>query len=92
MPFEKGRAKTGGRKKGVRNKPKPFQIVLANLEQAVKDRAVLEHGNPHGQELLDRLASAVYRYRDYVLLHNDPKYRWGPKNRVNGKLPPKVNW
>jgi hypothetical protein len=93
MPlFEKGRSKTGGRRKGVPNKPKRFEVTLATLEQAVKDRAVLEHGNPRGQELLARLASAVYRYRDYVLLHNHPKYRWGPKNRVNGKLPPKVNW
>jgi hypothetical protein len=90
MPvFEKGHPKFGGRKKGVPNKPKPFQVVLAKLEQAIKDRAAAEHHNPHGQELLDRLAAAVYRYRNYVIIHNTPKYRWGPKNRVNGELPPK---
>jgi predicted nucleic acid-binding protein len=86
MPlFEKGRAKTGGRKKGVRNKPKPFEVVMAKLEQVVKDRAALEHDNRHGQDLLDRLAAAMYRYRNYVIIHNDPKYR-----RCGGVLLPRV--
>jgi hypothetical protein len=88
MPrFEKGRAKTGGRKKGVGNKPKPFEIVMANLEQAVKDRAELAHDDLHAQDLLDRLAAAMYRYRNYVVIHNDPKYR---RRDRNGVLFPKV--
>lgn len=40
MPFQKGRAKTGGRKKGVKNKNTELKTILEDAAPAVIKKAV----------------------------------------------------